>query len=254
MDYMILYDKYLQVQASKLDLETVGEKAYDISDGLQELSSVDRTTEKWCDTVEYAIGETVEYINLCLHLCGRFGGGRSLIIPDVVNIAVALCELKHRVAKMDGPADRREALLERLEDAIHGAGGTIMVQDEKYWLCISRLFDLDPDGTMKESLESGAVSVANVEDAEEDEDEPTPKKEMTMAEMALRVLRVAMDLPDGLLSLSWVQRRFSCGYGRAAQLVDWLADRGYVQSHADMVAEGLRGRRIYASKEMLEDQ
>ena len=62
-----------------------------------------------------------------------------------------------------------------------------------------------------------------------------------------------MNLPNGIISISWVQRRFGYGYGKSAKLLDWLEDQRYVQSYADMKAEGLHGRRIYASKEMFEN-
>ena len=69
---------------------------------------------------------------------------------------------------------------------------------------------------------------------------------------ALKVLKEAMDLPNPLISTSWVQRRFGYGYGKSAKLLDWLEQKRYVQSYADMQAEGLHGRRILVSKEMFD--
>ena len=252
VDSMTLYSKYLKVQASKLDLETVGEKAEEICERLQDLSNRRQATDKWCDTVEYAICETIDYINLCVYLCRHFGDGRTLIIPDVISVVAELCDLKHSIAGIDGLDDRRGELLDEVGEAICDAGNSIRIQDEQYWLCISKLFDLDPDGTIKANLESDMALIDAGEEIEEEDDEPQPRKEMTTEE-ALRVLKEALNLPNGLISTSWVQRRFGYGYGKSAKLLDWLEDQRYAQSYADMKAEGLHGRRIYASKEMFEN-
>lgn len=253
VDSMTLYSKYLKIQASKIDLETAGEKAEEIREGLQELSHYCKATDKWCDAVEYAICETIEYINLCVYLCRHFGDGRSLIIPDVIGVVAELCDLKHSIAGLGGLDDRRGELLDGVGEAICDAGNSIRIQDEQYWLCISKLFDLDQDGTIKASLEADMALVAAGGTIEEEDDEPQPKEEVTIETEALRVLREAMNLPNGIISISWVQRRFGYGYGKSAKLLDWLEDQRYVQSYADMKAEGLHGRRIYASKEMFEN-
>ena len=254
VDLMTLYSKYLKVQAYKLDLETAGEKAEEICGRLQDLSHHSQATDKWCDAVEYGICETIEYINLCVYLCRHFGDGRTLIIPDVISVVAELCDLKHSIAGIDGLDDRRGDLLDEVGEAICDAGTSIRIQEEKYWLCISTLFDLDPDGTIKVNLEADMALIDAGEDIEEEDDEPQPKKEMTIEEEALRVLKEAMNLPNGLISTSWVQRRFGYGYGKSAKLLDWLEDQRYVQSYADMKAEGLHGRRIYASKEIFENK
>ena len=255
VDSMTLYSKYLKVQASKLDLETAGEKAEEICERLQDLSHCRKATDKWCDAVEYAICETIEYINLCVYLCRHFGDGRSLIIPDVIGVVAELCDLKHGIAGIDGLDDRRGELLDEVGEAICDAGNSVRVQDEKYWLCISKLFDLDPDGTIKASLEADiALIAAGEEIAEYDADESQTTKEVTIEEEALKVLKEAMNLPNGIISTSWAQRRFGYGYGKSARLLDWLEDQRYVQSYTDMKAEGLHGRRIYASKEMFENK
>lgn len=253
VDSMTLYSKYLKIQASKIDLETAGEKAEEIREGLQELSHYCKATDKWCDAVEYAICETIEYINLCVYLCRHFGDGRSLIIPDVIGVVAELCDLKHSIAGLGGLDDRRGELLDEVGEAICDAGNSIRIQDEQYWLCMSKLFDLDQDGTIKASLEADMALVAAGGTIEEEDDEPQPKEEVTIETEALRVLREAMNLPNGIISISWVQRRFGYGYGKSAKLLDWLEDQRYVQSYADMKAEGLHGRRIYASKEMFEN-
>lgn len=253
VDSMTLYSKYLKIQASKIDLETAGEKAEEIREGLQELSHYCKATDKWCDAVEYAICETIEYINLCVYLCRHFGDGRSLIIPDVIGVVAELCDLKHSIAGLGGLDDRRGELLDEVGEAICDAGNSIRIQDEQYWLCISKLFDLDQDGTIKASLEADMALVAAGGTIEEEDDEPQPKEEVTIETEALSVLREAMNLPNGIISISWVQRRFGYGYGKSAKLLDWLEDQRYVQSYADMKAEGLHGRRIYASKEMFEN-
>ena len=253
VDSMTLYSKYLKVQASKLDLETAGEKAEEICERLQELSHYCKATDKWCDAVEYAICETIEYINLCVYLCRHFGDGRSLIIPDVIGVVAELCDLKHSIAGLGGLDDRRGELLDEVGEAICDAGNSIRIQEEQYWLCISKLFDLDQDGTIKASLEADMALVAAGGTIEEEDDESQPKEEVTIETEALRVLREAMNLPNGIISISWVQRRFGYGYGKSAKLLDWLEDQRYVQSYADMKAEGLHGRRIYASKEMFEN-
>lgn len=253
VDSMTLYSKYLKIQASKIDLETAGEKAEEIREGLQELSHYCKATDKWCDAVEYAICETIEYINLCVYLCRHFGDGRSLIIPDVIGVVAELCDLKHSIAGLGGLDDRRGELLDEVGEAICDAGNSIRIQDEQYWLCISKLFDLDQDGTIKASLEADMALVAAGGTIEEEDDEPQPKEEVTIETEALSVLREAMKLPNGIISISWVQRRFGYGYGKSAKLLDWLEDQRYVQSYADMKAEGLHGRRIYASKEMFEN-
>ena len=72
-DSMNFYSKYLKIQASKLDLETAGEKAEEICEHLQDLSHYCKATDKWCDAIEYAIGEMIEYINLCVYLCRHLG-------------------------------------------------------------------------------------------------------------------------------------------------------------------------------------
>ena len=58
-----------------------------------------------------------------------------------------------------------------------------------------------------------------------------------------------MNLPNPLISTSWVQHRFGYGYGKSARLLDLLEQKRYVQSYADMQAEGLHARRILVSKE-----
>ena len=62
--------------------------------------------------------------------------------------------MKHSIAGLDGLDDRRGELLAEVGEAIYDAGNSIRVQDEKYWLCISKLFALDSDGTIKASLEA----------------------------------------------------------------------------------------------------
>ena len=248
VDSMTLYSKYLKIQASKLDLETVGEKAEEICERLQDLVHYSKATDKWCDAVEYAICETIEYINLCVYLCRHFGDGRSLIIPDVIGVVAELCDLKHSIARIDGLDDRRGELLDEVGEAICDAGNSVRVQDEKYWLCISKIFDLDPDGTIKASLEADIALVAAGETIEDGDDEPQSQEEVTIENEALRVLKEAMNLPSGIISTSWIQRRFGYGYGKSAKLLDWLEYQRYVQSYADMKAEGLQGRRILISK------
>lgn len=140
---------------------------------------------------------------------------------------------------MDGLDDRRGELLDEVGEAICDAGNSIRVQDEQYWLCISKLFDLDQEGTIKASLEADIALVAAGETIEDEDDEPQPREEVTIESEALRVLKEAMKLPSGIISTSWVQRRFGYGYGKSAKLLDWLEDQRYVQSYADMKAEGV---------------
>lgn len=97
-------------------------------------------------------------------------------------------------------------------------------------------------------------SIAAGEENEEEDDEPQPKEESTIESEALRVLREAMNLPSGIISISWVQRRFGYGYGKSAKLLDWLEDQRYVQSYADMKSEGLAGRRILISNEKFDNK
>ena len=59
---------------------------------------------------------------------------------------------------------------------------------------------------------------------------------------------------NGIISISWVQRRFGYGYGKSAKLLDWLEDQRYVQSYADMKSEGLAGRRILISNEKVDNK
>ena len=254
VDSMTLYSKYLKIQASKLDLATAGEKAEEICERLQDLAHYSKATDKWCDAVEYAICETIEYINLCVYLCRHFGDDRTLIIPDVISVVAELCDLKHSIAGLDTLDDRHGELLDEIGEAICDAGNSVRIQDEKYWLCISKIFDLDPDGIIKASLKADMALVAAGEAIEDEDDEPQPREEMTIEEEALKVLKEAMNLPNGIISTSWVQRRFRYGYGKSAKLLDWLEDQRYVQSYADMKAEGLHGRRIYASKEIFENK
>ena len=101
-----LYTKYLKIQSAKIDLETAGEKAEDICEHIQELAYYRDTTITWCDAVEYAIGATIEYINLCVFLCGKFGDGRTLIIPDVISVVAELCDLQHNIAGRKRPLPR----------------------------------------------------------------------------------------------------------------------------------------------------
>lgn len=251
---VLLYNKYLERQASQLELETVAEKADEVCERLQNLSQQRQATDAWCDAVAEATGETIEYMNLCLQLCAPLGDGRTLTVPEVVSVVVELCELRHAIAAVDRRDARVDELLDAVGEAIRDAGGAVKIQDEKYWLYISRLFDLDPDGAMASDLAADLSRIAVGGQIEYPEDGGEPGAELTLAQQALRVLRVAMEQPEGTLSTSWVQRRFSCGYGRAARLLDWLEEQGYVQSHADMVAEGLRGRRIYVTRDTLQGQ
>ena len=46
VDSMTLYSKYLKIQASKIDLETAGEKAEEICERLQELSHYCKATDR----------------------------------------------------------------------------------------------------------------------------------------------------------------------------------------------------------------
>lgn len=216
-----------------------------------------KATDKWCDAVGYAICETIDYINLCVYFCRHFGDGRTLIIPDVISVVAELCDLKHSIAGLDNLNDRRGELLDQVGEAICDAGNSVRIQDEQYWLCISKLFDLDPDGTIKASLEADIALVAAgeaVEDEEYELQKNSHREEVTIESEALRVLKEAMSLPNGIISTSWVQRRFGYGYGKSAKLLDWLEDQRYVQSYADMKAEGLHGRRILVSKGIFENK
>ena len=91
-----------------------------------------------------------------------------------------------------------------------------------------------------------------IEDDDDEEQENIPKEESTIEYEALQVLKEAMSLPNPFISTSWVQRRFGYGYGKSARLLDWLEQKRYVQSYADMQAEGFHGRRILVSKEMFD--
>ena len=248
-----LYTKYLKIQAAKIDLETAGEKAEDICEHIQELAYYRDTTITWCDAVEYAIGATIEYINLCVFLCGKFGDGRTFIIPDVISVVAELCDLKHSISGRKGCDKRRKELLEQILEAICDAGTSIKIQEEKYWLCISKLFKLDDGDETQKRLDFDIELIASREPIDNDDDEEqenVPKEESTIEYEALQVLKEAMSLPNPFISTSWVQRRFGYGYGKSARLLDWLEQKRYVQSYVDMQAEGLHSRRILASKEM----
>lgn len=241
-DMMKKHDRYMTFVASKLDLEIVADAADEIFERLEDVAEHCSSTDKWCDAVENAVCETVEYMNLCIYMCNGLGHGTRLVNSGVISLVVTLCDLKHCVAGMKDIDDRREALVEQIERAIHAAGDCIIVQDEKYWLCMGRLFGLDVDEIVK----------ACAETANDEQSEPESGEESEFEKKAIEILKEAMEQPVGTLSTSWIQRRFSCGYGMAAKILDWLEDRGYVQSEDEMKAEELRGRRILVTKEMPE--
>lgn len=254
VDSMTLYSKYLRIQAAKLDLETVGEKAEAVCERIQDLEHYPETTEKWCEAVEKAICETLEYINLCVYLCRNFGDGRNLIIPDVISVAVSLCELKNSISNRMYDSERRGELLDQLSEVLCDLGSSVVVQEEIYWLSISKLFDLDTDGSIAKALEIDKTIIesgGSVEDDDEEEDESSADKDDTESE-AMKILREGCNRPEKVISTSWIQRRFGYGYGKSAKLLDWLEEKGYVQSYQDMKIEGLNGRRILVSENMFE--
>jgi len=254
VDSMTLYSKYLRIQATKLDLETVGEKAEEVRERIQDLEHYPETTEKWCEAVEKAICETLEYINLCVYLCRNFGDGRNLIIPDVISIAVSLCELKNSISNRMFDPDRRGELLEQLGEVLCDFGSSVVVQEEVHWLSISKLFDLDADGSIAKALNADISIIENgghVEDDDEKEEASSTDIDTTESE-AMKILREGFNRPEKVISISWIQRRFGYGYGKSAKLLDWLEEKGYVQSYEDMKIEGLNGRRILVSESKFE--
>lgn len=252
-----LYLKYLKAQADKLDMEEVAEKSESVCQMLYRLERSFETSEKWCDAVGYAICETVEYINLCVYKCRHYGAGNTVVIPSVIPVVAALCDLKHSIAAREGFDAARDDLMEQIGEFISEAGSAIRVQDEKYWFCISKIFQLDEDGAISAGFYEDVQLIAAREAVElvvEEDVEPAkkPRKELTFEEEALRVLREAMELPVQQVATSWVQRKFGYGYAKAVKLLDWLEERQYVQSYAAMQAEGLHGRRILVSKDIFD--
>ena len=252
IDSMTLYKKYLRIQSARVDLESAGEKSEEICERLQDLADYPETSEKWCDAVEYAVGETVEYINLCVYLCRGFGDGRCLIIPDVINAVVDLCSLKYNIACREDMEERRVELIEIIDEAVCDAGNSVRIQDEKYWLCISKMFELDGDCSIRSALDADLALLASGKEIKDEEiiSNVSEVKDDTES-VALKILGEAMKLPNPQISTSWVQRRFNYGYGKAAKIIDWLEAHKYVQSHDDMKAEGLHARRILVSKDKL---
>lgn len=251
-DSMELYSKYLKIQASELDIETVGEKAEEVCERLSRLRRYPDTSEKWCAAVERAVGETVEYINLCVYMSREFGDGRSLIIPDAISVALELCELKHDVIRRDGSEDKLADLSELISSSLEDIGTAVSVQEQKYWLSISKLFDIDEDGVISKKLEEDIRLIEsgikpNYEDALDSDTEQTN----TTESIAMRVLKEAMKLSDKCITISWIQRRFNFGYGKAACIMDWLEEKGYVQTAEQMKMQKLSGRRILATEKIL---
>ena len=251
-DSMELYSKYLRIQAAELDIETVGEKAEEVCERLSRLRRYPDTTEKWCSAVERAVAETVEYINLCVYMSGEFGDGRSLIIPDAISVALELCELKHDVIRRDGGEDKIADLSELISSALEDIGTAVSVQEQKYWLGISRLFDIDEDGVISKKLEEDIRLIEsgikpNYEDAF---DSDTEEEKNTTESIAMRVLKEALTLSDKCITISWIQRRFNFGYGKAAFIMDWLEEKGYVQTIEQMKREKLSGRRILVTEKI----
>lgn len=252
-DSVKMYNKYLKIQADMLDLETVGEKSEEVCERLQDLARYPQTDERWCDAVERAICETEEYINLCVYLCSDFGDGRTLIIPDTIGVVVELCELKYSIASREGEDFRRDELMEQVAEVICDAGSSVRIQDEKYWLSISRMFDLDPDGTIRAEFERDLETLASGGEIAEEEGEELSDEEETVEGLAKKVIKEALKTPNQLITTAWIQRRFNYGYGKAALLLDWLEDERYVQSLDEIKAEGLAGRRILVTEESLEN-
>lgn len=235
-DPKTVYFKYLEEQASKIDLEEAKEESEKVCERLRDLSECREITEKWCDDAEKAIGETIEYLNLCTYLCNELYDGISLIFSDVIGVFLELCDLKYSIVAREGLNERREKLLKRLEAVTCDAGGHIIIQDEKYWFCIREMFALDSKSAKAESKDKS----------------DSQKKEEAIECEALKVLKAAMDLPQYAVSVFWLQRSFHFGYGKALEIIAWLEEKGYVQSAEEMEREGLRGRRILVSKDTLD--
>lgn len=114
---------------------------------------------------------------------------------------------------------------------------------------------MDADGTIAEALNADIAAIENggcVEDDDEKEEASSTDIDTTESE-AMKILREGFNRLEKMISISWIQRRFGYGYGKSAKLLDWLEEKGYVQSYQDMKIEGLNGRRILVSEEKLEN-
>lgn len=69
----------------------------------------------------------------------------------------------------------------------------------------------------------GGVRLKEAKDITEDTDLPDGNAEFT-EENVLKLFTYY-----GAISVSLIQRRFSVGYGRAAKMIDTLADKGYIK-------------------------
>jgi len=185
-------------------------------------------------------------------MSGEFGDGRSLIITDAIGVVLELCDLKHEVIRRGDANEKCADLLEQITSALEDIGTAVSVQEEKYWLSISRLFDIDEDGVISQNLEEDVRMIESgmKPKYEESSDTGVGGEENTTESIAMRVLKEAMKLSDKCITISWIQRRFNFGYGKAACVMDLLEEKGYVQTVEQMKMEKLSGRRILVTEKV----
>lgn len=247
-DLMKYYDKYLKEQAARLDLDTVAKKAPELCDELRQLGDWSDSTEEWLSAASRAIGMTVEYINLCVHMCRTLYGERALVIPEVVDAAVALSRLKDNILSIEDYDMECADLVQRINRILDCAGSCLQVQDEGCWLYISELFGLDGDGALGRAL---AHDCANAEGetfvtyrgmtVSQDED---------IARSAIEALKLANARGLDEITLSFLQRTMSCGIAVAVKILAWLECKGYIGSLMEELYEGrLDCRSIRLSSE-----
>lgn len=250
---MKLYNKYIAKQAALTDIDSVCEKAEEIAERISDIASYPETNEKWRAAVKKAVGECTEYNNLCVYLCRKLGGKRAVIVPDVLVIIPALCELMRRASELENEFGEVDELYDSVSDLVLSFGSDICVQEEKYWLYSSELFSLDKDGSIAENLKRDLEAIERGEKVDMEIPEDNEKEKKSEEDEAKEILKAVLDTPscNNRVTTSWVQRRFNMGYGKASKMIDILEALGYVESFEDMKKDGGHGRKILVTADSI---
>ncbi len=209
-----VYYSILKEMADKIDDNSMTEVSDYLSDELMFLTCRREYDEDWFEEAEKLTCQAIEFMNLC-----TIKSTQNMIATAIIQAVVRLCELQRNVylRRVENDSSRFDQLsiidLNLLE-----AGECIITQERKYWLALVDLFHLncktklsniitklERENEFAQSAESTSVNCASEE----------------IEDLAKRILREAND-KNHELSISFVQRYFGVGYGKAACAVDWL--------------------------------
>ena len=72
-------------------------------------------------------------------------------------------------------------------------------------------------------------------------------KKSEIEELSLQVVDFAIKYNHKLITLSMIQRKFGASYNQAGKVVDWLEDKGYIESLQETLGAKRKGRWVIKS-------